>query len=137
MNNLELRKAIQEILYPYGVIPLEFGCEGLNKEKSDCVYSKVTMHSLGYVHTIDLIEDNGNFWEIGKCKIKNFKNLGKPSTLEDLMRALPQLELEFIDLLGKNLYISYEDHESIKYDLSKTPETQTQEVINQLIEILK
>ena len=118
-------------------IPLEFGCE-------------VTSETMGSIQTgiiidIDKTKDYlyynttwGGFSVDGFGKIKSpyVKNLGKPSTLEDLLRALPQLELEFIDLLGKNLYISYDDHKSIKYDLSKTVETQTQEVTDQLIEIL-
>ena len=65
--------------------------------------------------------------------------LGKPSTLQDLMRALGAKDNQstmFVDngylmILNDDLKRTW-----IKLDLSKTVETQTQEVINQLIKIL-
>jgi hypothetical protein len=68
-----------------------------------------------------------------------FKNLGKPSTLQDLMRALGAKDNQttmFVD--NGYLMILNDDLKRTwtKLDLSKTVETQTQEVINQLIKIL-
>ena len=65
--------------------------------------------------------------------------LGKPSTLQDLMRALGAKDNQttmFVDngylmILNDDLKRTW-----IKLDLSKTVETQTQEVTDQLIEIL-
>ena len=128
MNNLELRKALQKINHAC----IDCGGDG---------YS-LCEHAGGHVPTdIETGEEYSPCTKEceqhnGDCKTCSGKGIDIPSTLEDLLRALPQLELEFIDLLGKNLYISYEEHEPIKYNLSKTPETQTQEITDQLIEIL-
>lgn len=90
-------------------IPLSFGCEGINRQKSDCIYSKVTMHSIGYVYTIDLIEDSGQFWEQGKCTLDKFENLGKPLTHVDVFRLLKMTgdtRYESTILIGDKLRIS-------------------------------
>jgi len=65
--------------------------------------------------------------------------LGKPSTLQDLMRALGAKDNQttmFVD--NGYLMILNDDLKRTwtKLDLSKTVETQTQEVTNQLIKIL-
>jgi len=121
-------------------IPLEFGCEVLHKDEDygERLCTVLELQKKGFFTQYTGFDGTYKLFKSFRFddSMGKWQNLGKPSTLEDLLRALPQLELEFIDLLGKNLYISYEEHESIKYDLSKTPETQTQEVTNQLIEIL-
>ncbi len=70
-----------------------------------------------------------------------WQNLGKPSTLSDLLRALGNISEWTQELKLHEGYLFYEhgkyENNPIIIDLSKTVETQTQEVINQLIEILK
>jgi len=123
-------------------IPLEFGCE----VKID-----------GWKHTFIGYSPNKAYCTVGSKEGKNNyhdgammtteaiyhelieENLGKPSTLQDLMRALGAKYNKtpmFVD--NGYLMILTDDLKRTwtKLDLSKTVETQTQEVINQLIEIL-
>jgi len=72
-------------------------------------------------------------------KINHLTVLDKPSTLQDLLRALGAKDNQttmFVD--NGYLMILNDDLKRTwtKLDLSKTVETQTQEVINQLIKIL-
>jgi hypothetical protein len=68
------------------------------------------------------------------------ENLGKPSTLQDLLSALGEVSewTQELTLHEGNLFYEHGKYENnpIIIDLSKTVETQSQEVINQLIEIL-
>jgi len=118
-------------------IPLEFGCTITVQEKYSEVPNPVPMI---------IISGRNGFGEFDTDRyerVKNedvIKNLGKPSTMGDLMRALGAKDNQttmFVD--NGYLMILNDDLKRTwtKLDLSKTVETQTQEVINQLIEILK
>jgi hypothetical protein len=135
--NLELRKKIQEILYPDGVIPLEEGCE---------VEVNIFGNKEVWIMTDSMRCINKNTLFLYERFVSDDvprKNLGKPSTVGDLLRALSKkhkesLLFEYVgDICWKDRwYIQFLGGEGIFYDLSKTPETQTQEVTDQLIEIL-
>jgi len=115
-------------------IPLDFGCEvevrrWERSESEICIF-------VNYGHDGLMDKDNKT---IGYDSDIVFQNLGKPSTLQDLMRAFGAKDNQttmFID--NGYLMILNDDLKRTwtKLDLSKTPETQTQEVINQLIKIL-
>jgi len=124
-------------------IPLEFGCTITVQEKYSEVPNPVPMI---------IISGRNGFGEFDTDRYKRVKNedvienLGKPSTLEDLLRALGK-KMQYPVLISSNGTnfgtIHYYDEEStpklismMDYDLSKTVEEQTQEVTDQLIEIL-
>ena len=169
MNNLELRKALHKINHACldcggegkqknpisgytefdcktclgtGIdIPLEFGCEVVvrrwgRSESEICIF-------VNYGHDGLMDKDNKT---IGYDSNIVFKNLGKPSTEGDLLRALGK-KMQYPVLISSNGTnfgtIHYYDEEvtpklisMMDYDLSKTVETQTQEVTEKLIEIL-
>jgi len=63
-------------------------------------------------------------------------NLGKPSTLQDILRALQNQDFYYQLGAEGHLLAEKDGVVVLEIDLSKTVETQTQEVTNQLIEIL-
>jgi len=121
-------------------IPLEFGCEVEvrrwgRSESEICIF-------VNYGHDGLMDKDNKT---IGYDSDIVFQNLGKPSTEGDLLRAMYKNDDEnysnwtFIQgIAGDKMVFEYHDKEmkGFIYDLSKTVEEQTQEVTDQLIEIL-
>ena len=144
---LQLRKIIQDKLYPEGV-KLEFGCEVITKEKS----------SIGKIRLIIIKEDrdiqylgdspyyitdcaywNGN--NIGKKirvnKVIIDKILGKPTTVQEVLLILSGAIGVYISMgLEDKLVI---DNRKIRcvLDLTKSVENQEDKVLDSLIELVK
>jgi len=145
MTNLKLRKKIQEILYQDGVIPLEFGCEVLHKDEDygERLYTVLELQKKGFFTQYTGFDGTYKLFKSFRFddSMGKWQNLGKPSTLSDLLRALGNISEWTQELKLHEGYLFYEhgkyENNPIIIDLSKTVETQTQEVINQLIEILK
>ena len=114
-------------------IPLEFGCTITVQEKYSEVPNPVPMI---------IISGPNGFGEFDTDRyerVKNedvIKNLGKPSTLEDLLRALQNQDFHYQLGVEGHLLAEKDGVVVLEIDLSKTVETQTQEVTDQLIEIL-
>lgn len=71
---------------------------------------------------------------------KNVKVIGKPPTLEHLLTAIGNTEESnyyLVDVDGKfSEYVNYNLASAFKYDLSKSPLDQSEQVIDSLLEIL-
>ena len=145
MNNLELRKAIQKINHACGDCG-GGGCDNsINKEDWDNQKSHVridyknckTCSGTGIDIPLDKSKHslvcNENTFSEDSC------NCGyqEPITLGHLYMAI-QTKTGIYFRRGITIHMTIEDNNGlcIPIDLSKTHETQTQEVINQLIEIL-
>lgn len=135
-----LRAKVYEILYPEG-IPLEFGCWVLDyKDGVDKVIAgsngeeKVLIKGIGEIEKYKLLDINA------------FKILGKPLSLQDILRAVDKYKE------GGDIYYLYangwlmrdgQTHEGhrdgqmvCKLDLSKQIKDQDEEVLLKLIELI-
>jgi len=121
------------------VIPLEFGCEVKVQLDEKEIATQVVQWIDESQYELGIIVECEEY-EVSVIPTVDFMTvLGKPSTLQDLMRALGAKDNQttmFID--NGYLMILTDDLKRTwtKLDLSKTVETQTQEVTNQLIKIL-
>lgn len=126
----QLRKRVYEIIYPEG-IPLEVGCE-IEAFRSEVGEFGIVV--CGYSVTT-ITESNIDTW-----RAEEHKNLGKPLSLQDLLRAIHMKKLNTQSVL----YPCYIDCEKpffeifdVKLDLFLPLSTQEPEVLEKLINLLK
>lgn len=129
----ELRELVYNIIHPDG-IPLEFGCE---------------VNYLGVIMAITEIENDeyvrvvsgGSLWK-KELFVNNHKILGKPLSLQDVLRAIG---IPYNDLyISWGKYMLFHDSredmkriEGIQIDLTKPISSQSEEVLDKLIELIK
>jgi hypothetical protein len=126
-------------------IPLEFGCEILHKDEDygERLYTVLELQKKGFFTQYTGFDGTYKLFKSFRFddSMGKWQNLGKESTEGDLLRAL---RFEYvIDKTGTIYEIKDSNKlglvsltKIVRLDLSKTVETQTQEVTNQLIEIL-
>lgn len=130
-----LRAKVYEILYPEG-IPLEFGCWVLDyKDGVDKVIAgsngeeKVLIKGIGEIEKYKLLDINA------------FKILGKPLSLQDILRATAiKKDSGYVaELRQSGLYVGDYSWKKpfIHIDLSKPIKDQEESVLLKLIELIK
>ena len=133
----QLQKRVYEIIYPDG-IPLEFGCEviidfnvimNITIEDAPCIYIRKGIA----VKEPTLLTFEGSI-------IEQFpdKNLGKPLSLQDVMRVIVLKKDEAI-IVTNYKYIRFCKDQNVitELDLSKEIKDQDQEVLGELYQLIK
>ncbi len=146
---LQLRKIIQDKLYPEGV-KLEFGCEVYDKSDIEWARTKTFIvrnqkNGLEYY-----TEQDSSLLSI-RGGLKEYKILGKPTTLQELLMVLGCVQIYELHIPTNNLHNNklnlwgYKEENDKKYiskfgveiDLTKSVENQEDKVLDSLIDLIK
>ena len=115
------------------VIPLEFGCEVMIQEPYSSTHNPVQRRVYGYSKELNEFESMKHGWIKQETVIEN---LGKPLTLQDVLRMISK-DVE-ISKDNNHLYLEYgEYNDCLTLDLTKQPQDWGEEVWGQLLELVK
>jgi len=140
---IELRKIIQDKLYPEGV-ELEFGCRiSVATGNGEQRQGKTVLASYQMLKTVngvaipdycEILTFSGSGFEKNRMEDLDIEILGKPTTLQELLIVLAKEQKKTkIYSVTKALAYLLDNN----YDILEIPECQTEEILYNLIELLK